>query len=1415
MTTRGPKLKITPFEPHGERLDLGRRWEKWTERFQRELLYNGINKQEKAETAQMALLIYAGNEVEDIHDSLPDPVKPEGVTDVQWTEYAKSLHKLNAYFVPQKSNDFAIFELMNIKPEEGEATHNYASRLRKAAAKCDFSQWSADKMIKCLIITNMGDEELRLNCLQKDYTLDEVMSKARKKEDAQVMSKKIDSDEVNKIRERKRFPDHSRNKKQDTSRRWEGRPTSSSYPTGSKSKNVSEAAKTDKLCRNCGGEKHANFREECPAVGRTCNYCKRQGHFAKVCLSKMVNQVSEMKCTTTTSRESDTDDSGDEADYVDKIEEVNSVHGNRVPLLNIKTQGYDVVWQPDTGASRDIWSAKHVKQYERDTGTKVQLQPSKVQLFAYGQDKPLRLKGQFEAKVGAGEKSVCTQIIVTDNDSRYPLLSEETARELGVVSYDQRYMVKSIVEDDKRRKREQEALQAAISNARPEVRDIIKKYPKVFSGKIGCAPKTVKIMIDGDKQPIAQRGRKIPYNLEAKSESKLQQLLSADVIERVPDTEPRTWVSPPVVAPKPGSDDIRFCVDMREANRSIMRPNAQLPTTDDVIDKLRGATVFSKLDLREAYHQFQLDDESKHVTTFHGPEALYRYKRLNYGTKSAQDILQNEMSKILAGIPNQMNVSDDVLIGGSTETHDAALEKVLAALDRNNITVAPAKCLFDRDQLSFLGIVFGKDGVQPDESKIKALKEAGKPANKEELRSFLGMAGFSQRFIAQYAQITAPLREAMTTKRWKWGAEQEKAFTQLCGALTNDKVLRPYQIGASTQVTVDASPTGLGAVLTQKQKGEWVPVAYKSRSLKGAESRYSQTEREALGVRWGVKKLRKYLLGAPQFKIVTDHRPLCPMFNKNKQDLPPRIERFVMDVQGYDYEVVYQPGKSNIADYLSRHPLPRKGSSRAAEVDEHVQLLTKSTFIGAPSEFDAVTSENVRESTRQCDEMKALIEAIHSGDFTNEMVKPYRATEIREALYVSNGIVHRGDRIVVPAELRRRIIKSSHVGHQGLSKTKQLVREFCWFPGIDRMVEEMVRKCIPCLAVNQENSPPPIKPHELPRGPWQFLEMDLQGPYPTGEYLFVMIDRYSKWAEIAALKHAPNAKEMKKAMMHIFDDKGIPFTCQADNGPPFQSEELKRFARREGFTLKHITPEWPRANGEVERFNRTLKAAAQKGTMEGKSLKESIQPFVRRYRATPHSTTGVSPYEAMFGRKMKVELPLVPTDSEVVDRGRVEQKQQKMMEQGGRTHKLSVGDSVLVKQPKQNKLTPNYNPKPAEVVDVKGSMVSARINNRVITRDGSRFKLLQSDEGTLNHNETSSRDDIDIRDAGAGYIRTDGDEDSEDEGDLDDDLLTGQIADASGSQEEVTQSSSTQSSRPRRNTAGVPPVRFRDYEMYE
>ena len=233
--------------------------------------------------------------------------------------------------------------------------------------------------------------------------------------------------------------------------------------------------------------------------------------------------------------------------------------------------------------------------------------------------------------------------------------------------------------------------------------------------------------------------------------------------------------------------------------------------------------------------------------------------------------------------------------------------------------------------------------MKPDPKHIKNLSEAAPQKTLSELHSFLGMAGYSMRFIPDFASMVHPLRQMLKSKKWDWNQECNEAFERLKKCLTEQTLLHHYIPSRETEVIVDASNTGLGAILTQKaNKNEpFHAVAYKSRTLKDAETRYSTTEREALAIRWGVKKLRHLLLGAHRFKVVTDHKPLTFMFNKTHGDLPPRIERFVMDLQEFDFVVEHRPGKDCIADYMSRNPSRRQGSSPAETIEKDVSRVLR------------------------------------------------------------------------------------------------------------------------------------------------------------------------------------------------------------------------------------------------------------------------------------------------------------------------------------------------------------------------------------------------------------------------------------------------------------------------------------------
>lgn len=319
----------------------------------------------------MALLIYAGSEVEDIHDTLPTPVKPEGVTEANWTEYRKSKEKLNTYFLPQRSNDFALFELMKIKPMQDERTRNYATRLHKAAEKCDFENWSSSKMIKCLIISNMEDEKLRLSLLQKEMTLEDLLNKAEKKEDAVMMSRAMhDKEEVRKVNRRSTRSREERDDKQ--------------------------LDDSDEICYKCRHPRHHDSKD-CPAVGKKCDFCKKMGHFAKCCLKRLVNTVTE-----STEEGPGSSDTDSDYDLVASISEKGS-HKESEKLFQIKLNGFSLLWKPDTGSTKEIMTEQQFKQYQRQIGHKINLYTSNTNLYAFGSKERLNLMGQFNGTLRAGK----------------------------------------------------------------------------------------------------------------------------------------------------------------------------------------------------------------------------------------------------------------------------------------------------------------------------------------------------------------------------------------------------------------------------------------------------------------------------------------------------------------------------------------------------------------------------------------------------------------------------------------------------------------------------------------------------------------------------------------------------------------------------------------------------------------------------------------------------------------------------------------------------------------------------------------------------------------------------------------------------------------------------------------------------
>ncbi|KAK3722797.1 hypothetical protein QZH41_007484 [Actinostola sp. cb2023] len=384
--------------------------------------------------------------------------------------------------------------------------------------------------------------------------------------------------------------------------------------------------------------------------------------------------------------------------------------------------------------------------------------------------------------------------------------------------------------------------------------------------------RAVQLHIDPNVKPVAQPIRRTPFSLRSKVEEKIKELIDMDIIE--PVAGPTPWVNPVVVVPKPNGD-IRLCIDMRRANEAILRERHPIPTVDEITQDMNGSKVFSKLDLKWGYHQLELTPDSREITTFVTHCGLFRYKRLLFGVSLASEQYQHEIQTTLAGIDGQENISDDIIVHGEDQAeHDKRLEKVVKRLGECGLTLNAAKCQFSMDKLTFVGMVLSEKGVSCTTEKVRAVTEAREPQTASEVRSFLGLVNYCGRFIPDLATVSEPLRHLTKQgTQFEFGMEQKQAFEELKRRLSNAETLGYFDKDAPTQVDADASPVGLGAILTQHQKDGPRVISYASRSLSDTERRYSQTEKEALALVWACEKFHPYVYGVP-FELITDHKPL-------------------------------------------------------------------------------------------------------------------------------------------------------------------------------------------------------------------------------------------------------------------------------------------------------------------------------------------------------------------------------------------------------------------------------------------------------------------------------------------------------------------------------------------------------------
>ncbi|XP_039446685.1 uncharacterized protein K02A2.6-like [Culex pipiens pallens] len=648
------------------------------------------------------------------------------------------------------------------------------------------------------------------------------------------------------------------------------------------------------------------------------------------------------------------------------------------------------------------------------------------------------------------------------------------------------------------------------------------------------------------------------------------------------------------------------------------------------------------------------------------------------------------MTEMLAGIEGVIIYIDDIVVAGRTlQEHDERLREVLAVLERNNTMLNRGKCIIRVQELEILGFKVSAHGISPSAEKVQAIKNFRKPETKEEVRSFLGLMNFVGHFIPHLSTRSEPLRKYLRGEIATFGLEQAQAFDDLRNELSNHvRKLGFFDPRETTELYVDASPVGLGAVLVQRDSNNTPRiVSFASKGLTVSERVYPQTQREALAVVWAVEKFFFYLFGL-HFTLYTDHKTLEYIYGGKHQigkRACSRAEGWALRLQPYDFGVEYLPGTDNISDPLSR--LVNQEDPAFDDNAEHYLLAVGE----GPA---AITFNEIRRETSNDDNLSAIMKALETGEWPPELFR-YQAFD--KELGVVDGMLIRGERIILPVKLRARALEIAHRGHPGVVSMRRNLRERVWWPCMDRDVKDNIQQCRGCAVVSKQNPPEPMQRKQMPERAWQEIAVDFFTAKECATFL-VVIDYYSRFLKVIEMKTTTAAKTIE-ALESVFGEQTYPEVIRSDNGPPFASEEFRNYCLSKNVRLNHTIPYWPQMNGLVERSNqgilRTLRIAKASGT----DWRTALQEFVHVYNRTPHSVTEKAPLELLLGRPVKDLLPSLRTepgsyrDEGVRDMDAMKKAKGKLYADKHRHAKpsdIKVGDSVMVKNYDSGKLEPNF-----------------------------------------------------------------------------------------------------------------------------
>ena len=842
------------------------------------------------------------------------------------------------------------------------------------------------------------------------------------------------------------------------------------------------------------------------------------------------------------------------------------------------------------------------------------------------------------------------------------------------------------------------------SDASPRLLSLLARYRRAIAlpgDRLGVTSKTThRIVLKADAQPCYTPPYRLPHSQRAVVDSLVDGMLKDGVIQE----SYSPWNSPLfLIAKKDGT--YRPVIDFRKVNELTVPDHYPLPVLSDLLQSIgSGNQVFSTLDLKSGFFQIPLDKESREITAFSTHNAHLEFLRAPMGLKNSPLTMQRLVNSIFNGVIGKgvfIYLDDLIVVSPDVDTHLQILETVLSKLTEAGLTLNPHKCVFLRRRISFLGHVVDADGIHTSDSKVKAVRNFPTPRSTDNVRSFLGLAGYYRAFIKGFAQIASPLTALLKKDvRFQWTTACQQSFDILKDALTKAPVLTFPDYQLPFLICTDASYSGIGAVLMQQTGSHPHVIAYASRVLNDAERKYSITHLEGLSLIWSLKHFREIILGYP-ITIYTDHSALTGLFRD--KNLTGRLARWYVTLQEFNPVIKYLPGRAN----------------RAADA------LSRNVPISAVQDVSTFTSEELSAAQRQDPLWSQVIYVLESGDDSSPPKLPVPLSQFSlENGVLCRNIIHDDSpvtQLVIPSPLVPSVLQLVHdlpiSGHPGRDRTLSAARKRYYWLTMRSDVISHVSKCLSCSTTKGSTQTAPILPYPIPSLAFDTVSVDLlQLPrsHQGSSYLLVMVDHFSRFVILSPL---PN-KTAPVVAHAIVSDLICPYTTPrvilSDNGTEFKNQVLQSICSSFHITQSFITALHPASNGLVERANRKILEILRH--LVG-PLQESWQdwlPFISAcINNSVTSSTGTSPHYVLFGFDKRLpydvlsqSTPLYSFDDyaqvqkhafQIIYQSVRERLQASRSEMIARQHHvaspvtISIGDTVMKSLPdRQSKLAPKF-----------------------------------------------------------------------------------------------------------------------------